>query len=153
MRVHGCTVILKPNRIDHMGHSYKTWVTKTRGLIMHNTSYIWNTAISKEHYLWEQIRMATGQMEDVFVQAGPAEANKMPKLCVTTGWRSHGTKLRCTRRGRIGRVHPLYNRIQGSVMDAQGTLPLPTEQTGMANPRCDRKPDHTTVVKVQNGLL
>ena len=48
--------------------------------IIHNTKHIWPTTISAEQYLWEQIKKATGWLEDVIMQT--AEMNGPPKLWV-----------------------------------------------------------------------
>ena len=47
---------------------------------MHNTKHIWRTTILVEQYLWEQIGKALQWLEDVFMEAVPAEADRQPKL-------------------------------------------------------------------------
>ena len=73
-------VIVEPNGSDHRWHSYTIWVTKTDRLIMCSTKHIQGMTILTEQHLWEQIKMAVGWLEGVFMQAIPAEVDRLPKL-------------------------------------------------------------------------
>ena len=72
-------IILEPNESDHhRGHSYTIWVIKMGILLMHIMKHIWPTSISTEQYLQEQMKKATGQLGNVFMQV--SEVNGPLKL-------------------------------------------------------------------------
>ena len=77
-----------------------------------------------KQYLQEQIKKATGLLEDVFMQT---EVNETPKhwvsdckMEVTPG----KTQVDGEKEG-IRAVHTLYNRIHGHILEIKGAIPLP----------------------------
>ena len=73
--MHG--IIVEPNGCDHRGCSHTIKVAKTGRLTTCNIKHIRTTTISVEHYLCEQIRKVTGQLEKV--QPLPAEGDGLPR--------------------------------------------------------------------------
>ena len=102
-------MIVEPNGSHHRGFSYTIQVTKTDRLITHNTKCKHVTTISSEHYLWEQIKEVALNLEDIFMQAVPLEAARLPKLQELDN-RTEATQYKVPGRGRQGQYIPYRTR-------------------------------------------
>ena len=87
-------VIKEANNSDHSRRSYRTRVTNTGRLLMWNTRHICSTPITREQYLWEQIKKGNGQLEDMFMETIPVEQCSLFKLRTVDTWihRAHNDR-------------------------------------------------------------